>query len=252
MADESSDEKTAAQSGDPSNDPTLLPARGRRRPGFFAMAASSLAIGLSLWLHYSVDGRADSFAAIAVRALTAANEAEHEYFQKNKEFTGNPERIREHLKLLHTGPYLLFLNPGCPSKVSAQDKSKDPAPEGTKKDADNDELFTAVINKTSLKRVPHENSAGLAALFSSQKICPSATSGYLVLAAGMSKKTGEWDIWQTDEKAKITRIRATALPPTRAHRIKQIALVLLVLGAVGLSSILLPRIFYRFFIRPAE
>jgi hypothetical protein len=194
---------------------------GRRRRGLALTLLWTFLIATSLWLQYSVDGRADSYKAIVLRTMTRFNNAQLAFKKKNGAFSTAPDQLRPELVNIKPGPYLLLLNPSC--------RAGEP-------------LLTSVVNNWTLTTTPPVNLLDLEKFVGAHHVCPAAEAGYNLIAAAESKKTNSWDIWISNQSSEMTHVQTAVLPPTRAYQIKRFAIILLVLGSLGLASLIVPRL----------
>ncbi len=231
--------------------------RTKKRWGYPFLVTCSLVMGLSLWLHYSVSDAADSNDVVVKKLLEAARRSQvkskalvNSSAQKmtlnvgqvpnaaktNGKFFVHASEMTESLRLVHRGPYLLFLNPGCEVNLDSALVPGSTDVPGYPRLAEFIE-----VSKAHFKDLE----SNLAKI----KICPKPEQGYQLIAAAYERKKSQWDIWTLAADGIPQHELVAKLPPTRAHRIKQIAIVLLVLGATGLVSLLIPRFLDRFYIR---
>ena len=213
--------------------------RLKKRWGYPVLVTCSLVMGLSLWLHYSVSDAADSFDVVAKKILEAGRKAQSKAKAETGKYLSHAPELSIALRSIHRGPYLVFLNPGCETSLEDARVMAPPDALGSPRLPELIELSKAHYKD-------------LEAITASVRVCPKPEQGFQLLIAAFERKKGQWDVWMTDAKeakAAPKHLQVAKLPPTRAHRIKQIAIVLLVLGAVGLVSLLIPGFLDRFYIR---
>ena len=210
--------------------------RLKKRWGYPVLVTCSLVMGLSLWLHYSVSDAADSYDVVAKKILEAGRKAQNKAKSESGKYLSHAPEISTALHSIHRGPYLVFLNPGCETSLEDARVSAPPDSLSGPRLAELIELSKAHYKELEA------NTANI-------RVCPKPDQGFQLFTAAFERKKGQWDIWMIEAKNAPKHLQVAKLPATRAHRIKQIAIVLLVLGAVGLVSLLIPGFLDRFYIR---